>query len=471
MSEIDELFARLRDSVFAAPAAGDPNQIPQQGSIGDGNVQPTGFYSEHSFSSFVGQTNLLFDPVMASIRGWTFATAFTTAYQWLSSSAGPAWYEGKINTTSYGAWGQVGAGIDREVLAGSGPFNSDAYQLEFSCTTGAGQTIELDFAAFRVPFDAGMPQLNYLVGSLRLACLSAGVDWVGWTSMTAYLDIVDTYLDTVLYSESYNLKTLFPVAPTYIAAGQLQLVVAGLGPFATGAAHAPYLRLRLVGVASSNTPTPFQLWVGEPSLHFNYIPGPLPYTPLLGQWLPESVSSVKQAGTASLITSHIKGNTTGMAYKLTANGRHQWASASAAGALDLALARTAAKELTVDDANSGAAIFRVIGSRVAVPKSTQTVVAGTAIVADYEVVQINCTGNVTMTAAPTIADGADGQMLTLINVDTADTITLQDQGTLASSNLRLTATTVVLARRQSIQLMYSAAVGDWVQIGNLVTVI
>lgn len=102
--------------------------------------------------------------------------------------------------------------------------------------------------------------------------------------------------------------------------------------------------------------------------------------------------------------------------------------------------------------------------------ATQTLVAGTAIVAADAVTPIQAASPITSTAAPTIADGQDGQRVTLVNVG-ANAITLQDQGTLASSNLRLTAATVAIGPRDSIELVYSAAVGDWVQTGNLVAVV
>jgi hypothetical protein len=101
------------------------------------------------------------------------------------------------------------------------------------------------------------------------------------------------------------------------------------------------------------------------------------------------------------------------------------------------------------------------------PSTAQTLAAGTAILANATVVRINSAGNVTLTSAPTIADGQDGQVVTILNIDTTDTITLQDQGTLANSNLRLSATGIALGPRDSIQLMYSADVGDWVQIGQI----
>jgi hypothetical protein len=68
------------------------------------------------------------------------------------------------------------------------------------------------------------------------------------------------------------------------------------------------------------------------------------------------------------------------------------------------------------------------------------------------------------------ATGA-GTLTTQIGVDIADTITIQDQGTLGSSNLRLMTTTVALSPRDSVTLVYSSTVGDWVQIAPIATVI
>jgi hypothetical protein len=83
------------------------------------------------------------------------------------------------------------------------------------------------------------------------------------------------------------------------------------------------------------------------------------------------------------------------------------------------------------------------------------------------VVRLNNTsgGSLTITAAPTISDGQDGEILIVFNGST-NSVTIQDQGTLASSNLRLSATTVALGTRDSIMLMYSSTVGDWIQIGQ-----
>jgi len=80
------------------------------------------------------------------------------------------------------------------------------------------------------------------------------------------------------------------------------------------------------------------------------------------------------------------------------------------------------------------------------------------------------TGVFTMTSTPTIPDGLDGQEIVLYN-NTANTLTIQDQGTLAGSNLRLTAATVALGARDSVRLMFVQGLGDWVQIGPVVNVL
>lgn len=104
------------------------------------------------------------------------------------------------------------------------------------------------------------------------------------------------------------------------------------------------------------------------------------------------------------------------------------------------------------------------------PTATQTVTASTAILANARLVQISAAGITTITAAPTIANGSDGQWLRVVNVG-SNAITIQDQGTLANSNLRLNAVTAALSARQSIELCYLSTIGDWVQMGPVVAVI
>lgn len=100
----------------------------------------------------------------------------------------------------------------------------------------------------------------------------------------------------------------------------------------------------------------------------------------------------------------------------------------------------------------------------------QALLAATTISPYSDNIPITCSGSVTSTATPTVYDGIDGQKVRILNVGSG-TLTIQDQGTLASSNLRLTANTIAIAPRQSVELAYSATVGDWVQTGALVTVL
>lgn len=110
---------------------------------------------------------------------------------------------------------------------------------------------------------------------------------------------------------------------------------------------------------------------------------------------------------------------------------------------------------------------------VATPTTQTLSAAGNAITAnaEYKTLDNNTGASLTLTSAPTIADGQNGQEIELTNVDSADNIVLQDQGTLANSNLRLQAATITLTPRDSVRLRYSTAVGDWVQTGPVSAVL
>lgn len=143
----------------------------------------------------------------------------------------------------------------------------------------------------------------------------------------------------------------------------------------------------------------------------------------------------------------------------------------------------AVQSVVVDDAYN-AALVNELADRAALDKPyAVTCTAGAAMLSAAQVsllsapfistIGISAAGAVavgTATTTPILPDGTDGQKLKVINVG-AQTITLTDQGTMAASNLRLTAATVAIAARQSIELTFVAAIGDWVQTGALVAVI
>lgn len=123
------------------------------------------------------------------------------------------------------------------------------------------------------------------------------------------------------------------------------------------------------------------------------------------------------------------------------------------------------------DAQSGSPTnigIRNASTTVNTPSTAQNITAaGTAITVTASTAQLTANASYTLTAAPTIANGQDGQVVTIVNVDSTDTITLQDQGTLAGSNLRLSASTIALEPRDNITLMYSSTIGDWIQISQV----
>lgn len=86
------------------------------------------------------------------------------------------------------------------------------------------------------------------------------------------------------------------------------------------------------------------------------------------------------------------------------------------------------------------------------------------ITCNRRTVAIASASALTLTSAPTISDGADGQICVIVNVGPFD-ITIQHQNTLSSSNLQLLAPRVTIPAKSQIRLQFSATVGDWVQEG------
>ncbi len=129
--------------------------------------------------------------------------------------------------------------------------------------------------------------------------------------------------------------------------------------------------------------------------------------------------------------------------------------------------------VVISTSGAGGGRITLSGGSLIVTPGTQTISAATDTISGGIGSYIDITvsgGPFTMTSAPTVVDGVDGQELTIINVN-GNAITLSDQGTLANSNLRLTAATIALSARDSLKLRYSSTVGDWVQVTPLVNVI
>ena len=92
--------------------------------------------------------------------------------------------------------------------------------------------------------------------------------------------------------------------------------------------------------------------------------------------------------------------------------------------------------------------------------------ASSTIASSATLIRLNNTsgGSATLTSTPHIANGQDGQLLIVYNGSGNDVV-IRDQGTYASSGLRLVTSSITLGTRDSVMLVYSSTIGDWIQIG------
>jgi hypothetical protein len=103
-------------------------------------------------------------------------------------------------------------------------------------------------------------------------------------------------------------------------------------------------------------------------------------------------------------------------------------------------------------------------------KTTQAVAeaATTLVPSNAPRLELTPDGSYTLDTTPTLANGTDGQTLVIINAEptNAFVITLQDESTLAGSNLELAGNAnLALGPKDSVTLCYSSALSGWVQVG------
>lgn len=117
--------------------------------------------------------------------------------------------------------------------------------------------------------------------------------------------------------------------------------------------------------------------------------------------------------------------------------------------------------------NSSQSIVLSSGAELAyTPSGLQTLAAGSAIVANATRLRVAGSGGaVTITATPTIADGAnDGQIIYLFGTSDANSVTVQDNGTLVGSNLELGAATRLLGNGDILVLMFDSTNSLWYEV-------
>lgn len=99
------------------------------------------------------------------------------------------------------------------------------------------------------------------------------------------------------------------------------------------------------------------------------------------------------------------------------------------------------------------------------PYSLQTLSAGNAIAALATKVRVAGNGGaITLTSTPTIAAGLDGDIVMILGTSVANTITVQDNATLAGSNLKLGATTRLIGSGDILVLCYDTTSGFWHEV-------
>lgn len=114
----------------------------------------------------------------------------------------------------------------------------------------------------------------------------------------------------------------------------------------------------------------------------------------------------------------------------------------------------------------------ILGTLISTPSTAQVIdAAGDAILANALLVELNPDGDYVLTSTPTIADGTEGQwLLVTVAAGEANTVTVQDQGTLASSNILLlnSIASRTVADGDTLLLRFNGT--DWVEWGGLMEV-
>lgn len=102
------------------------------------------------------------------------------------------------------------------------------------------------------------------------------------------------------------------------------------------------------------------------------------------------------------------------------------------------------------------------------PSSDTSLSAGTAITVTKGIMRVVGNGGaVTLTSTPTIVDGSDGQIVIIQGTDDTNTVTLQDDSTLANSGLQLSGgNDMTLGEGDVIQLMYDSDDDKWYEISR-----
>ena len=80
-------------------------------------------------------------------------------------------------------------------------------------------------------------------------------------------------------------------------------------------------------------------------------------------------------------------------------------------------------------------------------------------------IRISAAGSAALTGAPVIVAGVDGQIITIMNIDASNTITLQDDSNDADGGLILAGDAdFAMGKYDSIRLTYNSAAAKWIEL-------
>lgn len=113
----------------------------------------------------------------------------------------------------------------------------------------------------------------------------------------------------------------------------------------------------------------------------------------------------------------------------------------------------------------GLTYAKLFGAVTFQSSSLQTLAAANALLANAGKVRVVGSGGaVTLTSTPTIAAGSDGQIVYIQGTHATNTVTLQDEASLAGTKLKLGAATRALAKGSLLGLMYDTTDAFWYEV-------
>lgn len=404
------------------------------GSGGGGGGSPGGTSPQLQFNnggSFGGSANLEFDAVNAGLRGLTGLTRgfelFNTAdittnterlrFYWTSNVAA-------ITTDTQGT------GTQRELTIGTFTSGSGRNRLRFF---GSGATTEIQSVSIT----------SAVAGSVHFS-MSPG-------SFTA----------------STGIQTALQVAPTVNQSGTAGFtgLLVNATVTSTGSGSNWLFQTQTGGVLRAAVATNGQFRLSSGTGQVDFTPN--------GNSITISPAASSTALTAvQLLSGTMATNSSGTYVGAAVVASMNQSATAGYTALQVNITETAvgsgAKRL-LDCQVAGASRFAItnVGIPFYTPSATQSLLAANAILADRGYIKVQGNGGaVTLTSAPTIAAGTEGEVIFIVGQSNTNTVTVQDRGTLASSNLRLGATTRTLGNGDVLALIYDGTLWSEMYFAN-----